>query len=100
MKSAMRNLILMAVFLVAFSSGTFLYAQTSSQNCVTTTISTQISELGKNGNATVPSVVEKLVDRCVGMNAILAAMSLGISSVMAADSRRRPLQHAARRIVL
>ena len=84
MKGAIRDWILMAAFLVTFYSGVFVFAQMGAQGCVTTVISTQISELGMHGNATVPSVVEKLVEDCVYWNSILAAASLGISSVMAA----------------
>ena len=73
------------IFLIVISSGVFIFAQTIEQGCVTTVISTQISQFGMHsGNATVPSVVEKVVDDCVRWNAILAAVSRSLSTLLAA----------------
>lgn len=71
--------------LIAISSGVFIFAQTSAQGCVMNVISTQIIQLSMyGGNATVPSGVENVEDDCVRVNSIVAAMSLGLSSVLAA----------------
>ena len=73
------------IFCIAISSGVFVFAQTIAQGCVMNVISTQISQLGMHGgNATVPSVVENVVDGCVYRYSILMAGSLGLSSVLAA----------------
>ena len=72
--------------IVLFSSVTiFVFAQSGAQNCVTRIIMAQIGFVDTpDVNAAVPPEVEEIVDRCVYVYSVSAALSLGASSVAAA----------------
>ena len=79
----MRNVVLMAF--IAILSGTFVFAQTGAQNCVTIVQTAQMEAIDTPGMSTiVPSVVQENVDLCVQVYSVVAAMSLGASSLLTA----------------
>lgn len=73
------------IVLIGFFSSTFVFAQSSAQNCVTNIIITQIESLDKSDmSAIVQPGMKEVMDSCVYSWSISTALSLSASAVVAA----------------